>query len=44
MSHDALMYCNPLPLEHYQRGRACQWPGYKGRDFRVWTLDRNSIK
>ena len=28
------LYCNPLPLEHYQRGRACVMPHYTGRDFR----------
>jgi len=27
-------YCNPLPLPHYQRGRACAKPGYEGPDFR----------
>ncbi len=34
MNDTHTLYCNPLPLEHYQRGRACKMPGYVGRDFR----------
>ncbi len=28
------IYCNPLPLPSYQRGRECRRPNYAGRDFR----------
>lgn len=33
-TNETKVYCNPLPLENYPRGRGCKRPGYTGKDFR----------